>query len=316
MRILVTGGSGFIGSNFVVKSILSNGDEVTNVDKMTYASNPFYLKEVQERKEYKFIRDDINNISAHSGELRDIDTIVNFAAESHVDNSIKNAEEFIKSNVMGTFKLLEFARTHDLRFHQISTDEVYGTLPDNSAEKFTLESRYNPKNPYSASKASADFLVRSFQNTYDLRTTISNCSNNYGPHQHREKLIPNSIFSILNGKKVSVYGDGNQVRDWIHVEDHCDAVRTLLEGGVIGQTYLIGSNGERSNLEVVREILKLMNRGEELIEYVTDRPGHDRHYAIDPSSIMSLGWRPHHDFSSGLKDTVEHYLKYGKKYGF
>lgn len=319
MKVLVTGGSGFIGSNYVIKSIMEYGDEVYNIDKMTYASNPFYLRDVQGESKYHFIKDDINKIFAHENELKDVDAIINFSAESHVDNSIRSPEKFIKTNIMGTFRLLEFARIHDLRFHQISTDEVFGSLPYGTEEKFTLETKYDPKNPYSASKASADFFVRSFENTYGLKATISNCSNNYGPYQHREKLIPHTILSVIDEKKIPIYGSGKQIRDWIYVEDHCDAIHTVLLKGNIGSTYLIGSDEERTNIDVVKQILYLMkitdeNAQAQRIEYVQDRPGHDKHYGIDPSSIRSLGWKPRYGFKKGLERTVKHYLWYAGKY--
>ena len=307
--MLVTGGMGFIGSNYILNRMKKHEDYIYNMDMMTYASNPWYLEEIKDSKNYRFIMDDINNISKHEKEMNDLDIIVNFAAESHVDNSIMDSSSFIRSNIMGTHALLEYSRKKDIRFHQISTDEVYGALPVDSTDKFNLDSPYNPKNPYSATKASADMLVRSYCNTYGLKATISNCSNNFGPHQHREKLIPKTIINLINNQKVPVYGDGKQVRDWIYVLDHCSGIDLILEKGSVGITYLIGSDGEQSNIDVVSKILTIMGKGSEMIDFVKDRPGHDRRYAIDSETIRRLGWKPRHNFDEALKETVKHYLK-------
>ena len=215
---------------------------------------------------------------------------------------------------MGTHALLEFARRNDLRFHQISTDEVYGALPIESKAKFNVDSPYNPKNPYSATKASADMLVRSYGHTYGLKATISNCSNNFGPHQHREKLIPKTIINLMNNEKIPIYGDGRQIRDWIYVTDHCNGIDLILEKGIVGKTYLIGSDGEHSNMEVVRAIIHLMKKRTDMITHVEDRPGHDRRYAIDASSIMKLGWKPEFNFNDALSKTVDHYIKNYENY--
>ena len=314
--MLVTGGMGFIGSNYILNRMKKNEDYIYNMDVMTYASNPWYLEEIKDSKNYRFMKDDINNISRHEKEMNDLDVIVNFAAESHVDNSIMDSSSFIRSNIIGTHALLEFSRKKDIRFHQISTDEVYGALPVDSNDKFNLDSPYNPKNPYSATKASADMLVRSYCNTYGLKATISNCSNNFGPHQHREKLIPKAILNLMKNQKVPVYGDGKQIRDWIYVLDHCSGIDLILEKGVAGRTYLIGSDGERSNIDVVLKILKIMGKGSEMIDFVKDRPGHDRRYAIDSESIRQLGWKPEHGFDDGLKRTIDHYLNNYQKYAF
>ena len=308
MRILVAGGLGFIGSNYILNRMRKYEDYIYNIDVMTYASNPWYLEEIKDSKNYRLIKEDINNISKYEKEMNDIDVIVNFAAESHVDNSIRDSSSFIRSNVMGTHALLEFSRKKDIRFHQISTDEVYGALPLDSHKKFNLDSPYNPKNPYSATKASADMLVRSYCNTYGLKATISNCSNNFGPHQHREKLIPKAIINLINNQKVPVYGDGKQIRDWIYVMDHCTGIDQILEKGEEGKTYLIGSNGENTNIEVVLKILRIMGKSSEMIDFVKDRPGHDKRYAIDADSIRQLGWRPEYNFEDALKRTVDHYL--------
>ena len=305
---------GFIGSNYILNRMQKHDDFIYNIDSLTYASNPWYLERIKGSSNYRFINDDINNISIHGEELSDLDAIVNFAAESHVDNSIKDSSSFIRSNIMGTHALLEFARRNDLRFHQISTDEVYGALPLDSKEKFNVDSPYNPKNPYSATKASADMLVRSYCNTYGLKATISNCSNNFGPHQHREKLIPKTILNLMNNERVPIYGDGKQIRDWIYVTDHCNGIDLILEKGMMGKTYLIGSDGEHSNIEVVREIIKLMKKGSDMIRHVEDRPGHDKRYAIDASSIRKLGWKPEFNFDDALRQTVEHYVKNYENY--
>lgn len=305
---------GFIGSNYILNRMEKYDDFIYNMDSLTYASNPWYLEKIKNLSNYKFINDDINNISIHGQELRDLDTIVNFAAESHVDNSIKDSSSFIRSNIMGTHALLEHARKNDLRFHQISTDEVYGALPVDSKEKFNVDSPYNPKNPYSATKASADMLVRSYCNTYGIKATISNCSNNFGPHQHREKLIPKTILNLMNNEKVPIYGDGRQIRDWIYVTDHCNGIDLILEKGKAGKTYLIGSDGEHSNIEVVNAIIHLMKKNANMIKFVDDRPGHDKRYAIDASSIRKLGWKPEFNFDDALRQTVDHYTKNYENY--
>lgn len=278
------------------------------MDRGTYASNPWYERNFPSGR-YKKINDDINNVMNYERDLKDVDIIINFAAESHVDNSIKDSYNFLMSNIVGTQRLLEFARKHEIRFHQISTDEVYGSLDPDGTDLFTPERCYDPKNPYSATKASADFLARAYVNTYGMKITISNCSNNYGMHQHPEKLIPKTIINAYSSKKIPVYGNGKQIRDWIHVRDHNEAVDYIIEKGNPGETYLISSRNQRRNIDVVRSILKIMNRGEDLIEYVDDRPGHDRRYAIDPSSTESLGWKAKINFEEGLKSTINHYIE-------
>jgi dTDP-glucose 4,6-dehydratase len=284
-------------------------DSVVNMDIMSYASNSWYLEQFQNSPKYLFIKDDINNVEKHKEELKDIDLIVNFAAESHVDNSINNSRPFLTSNIMGTHALLEYSRKNDIRFHQISTDEVFGALSHDSKDKFTVKTPYNPHNPYSASKASADMIVRSFHHTYGLHTTISNCSNNFGPHQHLEKLIPKTIYNAMNNISIPIYGDGRQIRDWIFVEDHNRAVETIVKKGISGNTYLIGNNGEIENITLVKKILKIMGKSESLIKMVKDRPGHDEHYAIDPSSSLELGWKPLYSFEKALNITIKHYME-------
>ncbi|MGP6239892.1 dTDP-glucose 4,6-dehydratase [Cuniculiplasma sp. SKW4] len=308
MKILVTGGSGFIGSNYIQQRFEKSDDFIINMDKGTYASNPWYERNFPAGR-YKKINDDINNVMNYEKELEDTDIIINFAAESHVDNSIRDSYNFLMSNIVGTQRLLEFARKHEIRFHQVSTDEVYGSLDPEGVDLFTPERCYDPKNPYSATKASADFLARSYVNTYGMRITISNCSNNYGMHQHPEKLIPKTIIKGYRYGKIPVYGNGEQIRDWIHVRDHNDALDCIIEKGRPGDVYLIGSRNQRKNIDVVRMILDIMDRSHDLIEYVKDRPGHDRRYAMDPSTTESLGWKPKIKFEEGLKSTVDHYVK-------
>lgn len=311
MKILVTGGLGFIGSNFIVYWLKKKpDDEIINIDKVTYAADFHNLEGIEDNSNYTFVKGDISNKETMLKAARDVDAIINFAAETHVDNSIKNAEDFVKSNVLGVYNLLEAVRKYDIRFHQVSTDEVYGTLPLNSHAKFTENSRYAPRNPYSATKAAADHLVNAYFNTYKLPVTISNCSNNYGPYQHPEKLIPKTIINALLNKPIPVYGNGVQVRDWIYVEDHCSAIERIISKGKLGETYLISANQEKRNINVVKSILKLLNKPDSLIEFVKDRPGHDVRYSLDSSNIRKeLNWKPKFGFNEGLKLTVHHYIK-------
>ena len=315
MRIIVTGGLGFIGSNFINYWMSQYPeDHIINIDKMTYASDPANISDPNNGN-YQFVKADILDEERIGELVRDSDTIINFAAESHVDNSISSPEQFLQCNYMGVFNLLEYVRKYDLRFHQVSTDEVYGSLPLNSSGSFDEHSPYNPRNPYSATKAAADFLVRSYVNTYGIKATISNCSNNFGPNQHPEKLIPKTILNAIEGKKIPVYGNGLQIRDWIFVEDHCTALDLVLKKGKVGETYLVSSRKEKRNIDVVKEILGILGLQEELIVYVEDRPGHDVRYSINPKKIEEkLGWKPKHKFSDALKSTVEHYLKNSLKY--
>ena len=311
MKILVTGGLGFIGSNFTVYWLKKKpDDEIINIDKVTYAADFHNLEGIEDNSNYTFVKGDISNKETMLKAARDVDAIINFAAETHVDNSIKNAEDFVKSNVLGVYNLLEAVRKYDIRFHQVSTDEVYGTLPLNSHAKFTENSRYAPRNPYSATKAAADHLVNAYFNTYKLPVTISNCSNNYGPYQHPEKLIPKTIINALLNKPIPVYGNGVQVRDWIYVEDHCSAIERIISKGKLGETYLISANQEKRNINVVKSILKLLKKPDSLIEFVKDRPGHDVRYSLDSSNIRKeLNWKPKFGFNEGLKLTVHHYIK-------
>ena len=306
MNILVTGGSGFIGSNFI-RFILETypEDTVTNLDALTYAGNPDNLSEYQDDARYQFERGDICDREVVDRLVAACDAIVHFAAESHVDRSILGPEAFIRTNVVGTFTLLEAARKYGKRFHHVSTDEVFGSLGPDDAP-FHEGTPYDPRSPYSASKASSDHLVRAYFHTFGLPATISNCSNNYGPYHFPEKLIPLAITNLLEGKNVPVYGDGRQVRDWLYVEDHCRAIDMILRRGRIGETYCIGGDGERENIWIVERLLASLGLGEDRIEHVTDRLGHDRRYAIDFSKIRAeLGWQPLVDLETGLEKTVE-----------
>ena len=320
-HILVTGGAGFIGSNFAHYVAREHSDTfVTVLDALTYAGHRENLDGIPQDR-LSFVQGDIcdadllENLldaSTHDHARPPIDTIVHFAAESHNDNSILDASPFLHTNVIGTYTLLETARRHDLRFHHISTDEVYGDLRLDEPRKFTEQSPYNPSSPYSATKASSDHLVRAWHRTYGLKTTISNCSNNYGPYQHVEKFIPRQITNILSGIRPKLYGQGLAVRDWINVEDHCIAVWDILTRGAIGETYLVGANGEHSNIEVLRMILEIMGRDPDDFDHVADRPGGDRRYAIDASKIVTeLHWQPRHtDFYAGLARTIEWYTNH------
>lgn len=314
MNILVTGGAGFIGANFILYWLKNHPDDtIVNLDKLTYAGNLENLKEVEKNPHYQFIHGDICDKDVVNKAMQGIDTVVHFAAESHVDRSILDAAPFIKTNVEGTYVLLEAAVKHKIkRFHHISTDEVFGSLPLNSDLKFTDSTPYDPRSPYSASKAGSDHLVRAYHETYGLPVTISNCSNNFGPYHFPEKLIPLAITNLMEGKKVPVYGDGLNVRDWLYVEDHCRAIEAILEKGTIGKTYLIGGLTEDiPNIEVVKRIIKHMGMTEDMIEYVKDRPGHDRRYAIDWSTINTeLGWSPQYSFDEALESTISWFKKH------
>jgi dTDP-glucose 4,6-dehydratase len=316
MKLIVTGGYGFIGSNFILYWLKKHRkDEIINVDKLTYAADPDNLKDLSQNAKYTFINGDIADKEFVERTFKDADAIINFAAESHVDNSIKNSSLFISSNIVGVHNILETVRKTGIRFHQISTDEVYGSLSLNSKEKFNENSKYNPRNPYSATKAAADFLVRAYYNTYKLPVTISNCSNNYGINQHPEKLIPKTLLNAYLDESIPVYGNGKQIRDWIFVEDHCSAIELIIQKGVYGETYLIGENGEKRNIDVIRTILKTMKKPDSLIKFVEDRPGHDVRYAIDSRKIQKeLKWKPKFSFEKGIKITIEHYLKNKERY--
>ncbi len=316
MKLIVTGGYGFIGSNFILYWLKKHKkDEIINVDKLTYAADPDNLKDLSENAKYTFINGDIADKEFVERTFKDADAIINFAAESHVDNSIKDSSLFISSNIVGVHNILETVRKTGIRFHQISTDEVYGSLPLNSKEKFNENSKYNPRNPYSATKAAADFLVKAYYNTYKLPVTISNCSNNYGINQHPEKLIPKTILNAYLDENIPVYGNGKQIRDWIFVEDHCSAIESIIQKGVYGETYLVGENGEKRNIEVIRTILKTMKKPDSLMKFIEDRPGHDVRYAIDSRKIQKeLKWKPKFSFEKGIKITIEHYLKNKERY--
>lgn len=314
-KMLITGGAGFIGSNFI-HYILSkyNDYQVINLDKLTYAANLDNLKDIEDNKNYKFIHGDIadKEFIFKLFEDKKFDIVINFAAESHVDNSILNPQIFTITNILGTQVLLDACRKYNIkRFHQISTDEVYGELPlDDKSILFTEKTPLNPSSPYSASKASADMLVKSYYRTYSLPITISRCSNNYGPYQHLEKLIPLMISKAINNDNLPVYGNGLNVRDWLHVYDHCTAIDLIIHEGKIGEIYNIGGNNEKSNIDVVKIILKELGKSEKLIKYVNDRPGHDLRYAIDSTKIKTtLNWKPVYSFEKGILDTIKWYTK-------
>lgn len=314
-KMLVSGGCGFIGSNFILYMLDKYKDlKIVNLDLLTYASNPQNLDSVLNNINYKFVKGDISDYDFVSNLFKEekFDTIVNFAAESHVDRSILNPDIFIKTNIIGTQVLLESSKIYNVdRFHQVSTDEVYGDLPiDEPNFFFTEKTPLNPSSPYSASKASADLLVNVYHRTYNLNTTISRCSNNYGPYQHREKLIPLMISNAIKNNKLPIYGDGKNIRDWLHVYDHCVAIDLILKDGICGEVYNIGGHNEKTNLEVVKTILSQLGKDESLISYVSDRLGHDLRYAIDPSKIQTqLGWKHSYDFNNGIKETINWYLK-------
>ena len=307
MKLLITGGAGFIGSNFI-HFILENNPEISviNLDALTYAGNLENVKRWDGDARYRFVKGDICDATLVDTLVPGVDTIVHFAAESHVDRSILGPEAFVRTNVFGTFTLLEAARKHGTkRFHHVSTDEVFGALKPED-EPFSETTPYDPRSPYSASKASSDHLVRAYFHTYGLPITISNCSNNYGPYHFPEKLIPLAITNLVEGKPVPVYGDGQQVRDWLYVEDHARAIALILEKGKIGETYCVGGNGERENLWIVKQLLALLGQDESVIEYVKDRAGHDRRYAINFDKIKhELGWEPSVDLETGLVKTVK-----------
>lgn len=316
MNIIVTGGAGFIGSNFIYYMLKKHpSDRIICVDKLTYAGNLETLEAAMEKKNFKFIRADIADRQAvyRIFEQEKPDIVVNFAAESHVDRSIENPEIFLQTNVIGTSVLLDACRKYGIdRYHQVSTDEVYGDLPlDRPDLFFTEETNLKTSSPYSASKAGADLLVMAYHRTYKIPTTISRCSNNYGPYHFPEKLIPLMIINALSDKKLPVYGDGKNVRDWLYVEDHCRAIDLILQKGRVGEVYNIGGHNERANIDVVKTILKKLGKPEDLIEHVTDRKGHDRRYAIDPTKIHTeLGWEPETKFEDGIKKTVKWYLEH------
>lgn len=307
-RLLVTGGAGFIGSNFVRRAIAATDHEITVLDKLTPVANRSSLDGLPQNR-LAFVRGDIGDAVLTDELVSRADVVVHFAAESHNDASLRDPAPFIQTNLVGTYTLLEAARRHGVRFHHISTDEVFGDLSLDDPARFTEQTPHNPSSPYSSTKAGSDLLVHAWVRSFGLEATISNCSNNYGPYQHVEKFIPRQITNVLRGSRPRIYGTGSNVRDWIHVDDHNDAVLLILEKGEPGQTYLIGADGERSNREVVELILELMGRPTDEFDLVSDRAGHDVRYAIDAGKIRSeLGWTPRRaDFRSGLTSTIEWY---------
>ena len=308
MKVLVTGGAGFIGSNFVLRARQVRPEwELTVIDALTYAGNRASLAPVED--EITFVEGSIADADPVDRLVADTDLVVHFAAESHNDNSLDNPWPFMESNIIGTYRLLEAVRKHDKRIHHISTDEVYGDLELDDPQRFLETTPVNPSSPYSASKASADLLVRAWIRSFKLKATLSNCSNNYGPRQHVEKFIPRQITGILDGVKPKLYGAGANVRDWIHVDDHNDAVIAIVEQGRLGETYLIGADGEQNNRQIIALLLELMGKPADWFEHVNDRPGHDLRYAIDSSKLRAeTGWRPQYqDIRSGLRQTIDWY---------
>ena len=310
MKVLITGGAGFIGANFVHQTLADYPDAgVTVLDKLTYAGNQDSLADIAEA--ITFVQGDVADADVVDPLVAEADVVVHFAAESHNDNSLRDPSPFIQTNLVGTYTLLEAVRRHGTRYHHISTDEVYGDLELDDPAKFTPTTPYNPSSPYSSSKAGSDLLVRAWVRSFGVAATISNCSNNYGPYQHIEKFIPRQITNLIDGVRPKLYGAGQNVRDWIHVLDHNEAVWSIIERGRIGETYLIGADGEKNNLEVVRLILELMGHDPDDFDHVNDRPGHDMRYAIDSTKLREeTGWAPRFtDFRDGLADTIDWYQK-------
>jgi len=304
MKLLVCGGAGFIGSNFVRQRVVEHGDAVIVLDKLTYAGREENLADLRGEPGFEFIRAGIEDAAAVGGAMAGVDAVVNFAAETHVDRSIAEPDAFITTHALGTFVLLEAARTRGVRYVQVSTDEVYGSIEEGS---FTESSPLQPSSPYSATKAGADLLVASYRHTFGTETVICRGSNNYGPFQYPEKLIPLMVLNALHGDKLPVYGDGMQVRNWIYVEDFARAIGHVLDHGEPGNVYNAGGPDECANLEVVQRIVQLTGCGDELIEYVTDRPGHDRRYSLSSEKVRALGWEPRMRFGDGLANTVAWY---------
>lgn len=312
MKVLVTGGAGFIGSNFVRYMVKKYPEyNIVNLDSLTYAGNLENLKDIEELSNYKFVKGDIADRQFINQLFKEekFDYVLNFAAESHVDRSITNPDIFIQTNIQGTQVLLDLAKNAEVKkYLQVSTDEVYGTLGETGY--FTEETPLASNSPYSSSKAGADLLVRAYHETFGLPVNITRCSNNYGPFHFPEKLIPLMIINALNDKQLPVYGDGLNVRDWLHVEDHCQAIDLVLHKGENGEVYNVGGNNERTNIEIVKTILKALDKPESLIKYVTDRPGHDRRYAIDATKLREeLGWSPKYNFDTGIEQTIKWYLE-------
>ncbi len=307
-QILVTGGAGFIGSNFVHFIVENTDHSVTVLDKLTYAGNVESLAGLPSNR-VKLVQGDIADAEVVEGLVATHDVVVHYAAESHNDNSLHDPRPFLDTNIIGTYTLIEAARKHNKRFHHISTDEVYGDLELDDPERFTENTPYNPSSPYSSTKAGSDLLVRAWVRSFGLQATISNCSNNYGPYQHVEKFIPRQITNVIDGVRPKLYGKGENVRDWIHANDHSSAVLAIIEKGRIGETYLIGADGEKNNKDVVELILEHMGQNREAYDHVVDRPGHDLRYAIDSSKLRTeLGWSPEYsNFDAGIKNTIEWY---------
>lgn len=307
-KILVTGGAGFIGSNFVEHLVRETEASVTVLDKLTYAANREAIDALPQGR-VRLVVGDVADADTVDPLVAEHDAVVHFAAESHNDNSLNDPSPFVHTNLIGTFTLLEAVRRHGTRFHHVSTDEVYGDLALDDPERFTESTPYNPSSPYSSTKAGSDLLVRAWVRSFGVPATLSNCSNNYGPYQHVEKFIPRQITNVLDGRRPKLYGQGLNVRDWIHTEDHSRAVHTILRDGKIGETYLIGADGEKNNREVVETILEIMGQPTDAYDLVTDRPGHDLRYAIDSTKLRTeLGWEPRFtDFRSGLEATVTWY---------
>ena len=309
-KLLVTGGAGFIGSNFVHHVIAHTDDHVTVLDKLTYAGNRASLAGLPANR-FSFVEGDIADAALVDGLFAGADAVVHYAAESHNDNSLSDPRPFLDTNIIGTYTLLEAARKHGTRLHHISTDEVYGDLELDDPDRFTENTPYNPSSPYSSTKAGSDLLVRAWVRSFGVRATISNCSNNYGPYQHVEKFIPRQITNVIRGIRPKLYGAGENVRDWIHADDHSSAVLTILEKGQLGETYLIGADGEKDNKTVVELILTLMGHPADAYDHVTDRAGHDLRYAIDSTKLRTeLGWTPQYrDFEAGLAATIDWYQR-------
>lgn len=313
MKVLVTGGAGFIGANFILYWLKKHpNDQIVNIDKLTYAGNLENLKSIESNPNYSFVKADIIDQAQIEPYAQKCDLVVHFAAESHVDRSILSPKEFIDTNVVGTHTLLELARKYKIRFHHISTDEVFGSLKLNTLDKFDELTPYDPSSPYSASKAASDHLVRAYHRTYGLDMTISNCSNNFGPYQFPEKFIPLAITNLIEDKKVPIYATGNQVRDWLYVEDHCRAIDLIIHKGKTGQTYLIGGTTEDiTNLTVAKKIINYLGKNDSYLEFISDRPGHDVRYSIDWSKAnKELGYKPQHSFEKYLEFTIDWYLKH------
>jgi dTDP-glucose 4,6-dehydratase len=308
MNILIAGGMGFIGSNHIIHTLNTTKHNITNIDKLGTGSNPSNLKQYESHPNYRFTKDDITNRDSITKILETIDLVVNFAAETHVDRSIKNPYPFIQSNYIGTYNLLEAERNadHDIKHIQVSTDEVYGDISEGShTENNTLE----PSNPYSATKAAADLLCKAYTRTYGLNTMITRCTNNYGPRQFPEKLIPKTIIRAINNLQIPIYGTGENIRDWLYVTDHCTAINHLIEHGKQGETYNISARNEISVLDIVHQILDHLEKPDTLLTHVQDRPGHDVRYSLDSTKLRNLGWKPTHNFNDSLEKTVNWYKK-------